>query len=70
MEKVVKTCNCVCGCDYKLDGYQRGEVKCGACLDNCQNKIDKRHAGTTNQGIKDYVSKDIESQNYNNGRNN
>lgn len=28
-------CSCVCGCNYKLDGYAVGEDICGACLDNC-----------------------------------
>lgn len=32
-----KRCACLCGCDYKLEGYEKEENICGACWE----KIDK-----------------------------
>ena len=30
-----RRCACVCGCGYRLDGYQWHEDVCGACFDLC-----------------------------------
>jgi hypothetical protein len=30
-----RRCDCVCGCDYSLDGYAWSEDVCGACFNLC-----------------------------------
>ena len=34
-KKAPRRCNCKCGCNYRLEGYDGRVKRCGACVDNC-----------------------------------